>query len=230
MPDSNQTPTPERFAVLATDVVLFTIRDGELLVRLMSVDRPPYFDHVPGLPGGLIDARETAEEAAQRHLEAKGRIESRKVHLEQLATFSALERDPRGRVVAVAYMALVPWEDLSPSEQSSDEAVWWQETKSKRKLAYDHGEILAVATKRLASRVTYTTLIGKLLGKEFTLTELEHAYESVLGTDLDKRNFRKKILKLNILKEAAGKRTGGSFRPAQLYTFASSKVLDIEVL
>ncbi len=221
---------PERFAVLATDVVLFTINDNTLLVRLMAVNRPPYFEGTPGLPGGLIDPNETADEAAHRHIEAKGMVSHKKMYLEQLYTFSAIKRDPRGRVVAVGYLAVVPWEKLSPEEQGGSEAVWWEPVKSAKGLAYDHTDVLKVATERLASRITYTTLIGKILGKEFTLTELEHAYESILRTELDKRNFRKKILKLKIIKEASGKREGGSFRPAQLYTFASDKVLDIEVL
>jgi 8-oxo-dGTP diphosphatase len=222
--------TPERFAVLATDVVLFTIHENQLLVRLMSVHRPPYYDGTAGLPGGLIDARETAEEAARRHVEAKGKVSQKHIHLEQLYTFSGLERDPRGRVVAVAYIAAIPWEQLTAEEQANTDAVWWEPVREARNLAYDHDDILKVATERLASRITYTTLMGKLMGKEFTLTELEQAYESVLRTELDKRNFRKKILKLGIVKKTDEKRKGGSFRPAQLYTFSSNKVYDIEVL
>lgn len=230
MKETPQSASPERFAVLATDVVLFTICEGRLLVRLMAVNRPPYFDGTPGLPGGLIDATETAEEAARRHLEVKGGITCKDVYLEQLYTFSALDRDPRGRVVAVAYLAIVPWASLSQSEQQDGDTVWWHPIETAKKLSYDHDEVLKTAVARLASRIRYTTLMSKIITAEFTLTELEHAYESILHADLDKRNFRKKILKLNILKEAPGKRTGGSFRPAQLYTFASDDVVNIEVL
>jgi len=97
-------------------------------------------------------------------------------------------------------------------------------------LAYDHDEILAKAVSRLRARTHYTTLISKIMPKEFTLTELEHAYETILKRDIDKRNFRKKILKLGIIAASKGKRTGGRSRPAQLYHFTSQKVDTIEVL
>jgi 8-oxo-dGTP diphosphatase len=227
-----KSPSPQhlRFAVLATDVTLFTVRDGELLVRLVQVDRPPHFPNSQGLPGGLIDPKETAEDAALRHLKTKAGIAVNKVYIEQLYTFSAINRDPRNRVVAVAYLALVPWDELSTSEQMDTADAWWSTPSEARKLAYDHEEVLSVALARLRSRATYTTLISKLMPSEFTLTDLEHTYESILKKDIDKRNFRKKILKLNVLTELPRKRAGGKFRPAQLYKFASEKVKDIEVL
>lgn len=217
------------FAVLAADTVLFTLHDRKLMVRLMRVHRPPYFIDKLGLPGGLLDPKETAEEAALRHLEVKAAIAKDKVYAEQLYTFSRLNRDPRGRVVAVAYLALVPWEALTPIERGGEDSKWTT-LASARNLAYDHNEILAIALARLRSRLTYTTLIQKLMPSEFTLTELEEAYESVLGEGIDKRNFRKKIAKLELLSELPHKREGGKHRPARLYKFKSQKVLEIEVL
>lgn len=227
-----KTLAPEhlRFAVLATDTALFTIRKGILCVRLTRVERPPHFVHAKGLPGGLINPSETAEETASRQLLEKARIKPAKVYTEQLYTFSAIDRDPRGRVVAVAYLALVPWEELSAEEQHDTEEAWWAPVTEAKRLAYDHDEMLALARARLASRATYSTLVAKIMPSEFTLTELEHAYECVTGKDLDKRNFRKKLLKLKILKALPRKRTGGRFRPAQLYAFASKKVAAIEIL
>lgn len=219
-----------RFAVLATDTALFTVRDGQLLVRLVRVDRAPHFKNAKGLPGGLIHAHEVAEEAAQRLITEKAAIDPDKIYLEQLYTFSEVERDPRGRVVAVAHLALVPWESLSPHEQDGDDEAWWATLSEAKALAYDHDAILSVALHRLRSRVTYTTLMQKLLPREFTLTELERAYESVLKTDLDKRNFRKKIMKVGVLTPLPRKRADGPHRPAQLYKFASSKVEHIEIL
>lgn len=219
-----------KFAVIASDVALFTIRDKRLFVRLIRVDRPPHFVKKKGLPGGLIHPDETAEQTARRLIETKAAISPDKVHLEQLYTFSSIDRDPRGRVVAVAYLALVPWERLSATEQSDTRDAWWTPAGSANHLAYDHDKMLAVAIERLRSRITYTTLIGKLMPKEFTLTELEQAYECIIHTDLDKRNFRKKILKLNFLTALPHKRSGGAFRPAQLYRFSSDKVKEIEVL
>ena len=219
-----------RFAILAVDVALFSIRDNRLLVRLTKVHRPPHFTNTRGLPGGLISPLETAEEAVRRILETKGGIAADKTHIEQLYTFSTIERDPRGRVVAVAYLALVPWERLSSSERADTTETWWSPVEEARKLAYDHDEVLTVAIQRLRSRITYTTLIGKLLPKEFTLTELEHTYESILHTALDKRNFRKKIARLDFITALPHKRKNGAFRPAQLYRMSSEKVREVEVL
>ncbi|QQR82708.1 NUDIX hydrolase [Candidatus Campbellbacteria bacterium] len=219
-----------KFAILASDTAIFTVRDGELLVRLVNVDRPPHFKNIPGLPGGLLTPKETADEAALRHIEEKAHIKASKLYIEQLYTFSAVHRDPRGRVVAVAHTALIPWENLSATEQMDTNGAQWVSVSSAHKLAYDHDEVLTVAVNRLRSRSTYTTIVSKLMPAEFTLSELEKTYESILKTQFDKRNFRKKILKLKILKELPHKRTGVAFRPAALYTFASPKVKEIEIL
>lgn len=223
-------PSHLRFAVLATDVALFTIHEGELLVRVMNVHRAPQFVNIPGLPGSIIHPHETAEEAARRVITERGGIDPKKIHLEQLYTFSDIDRDPRGRVVAVAYIGLVASELLTENEwQTTNDHYWLPVTKAK-KLAYDHNTVLAMALARLRARLHYTTLISKLMPKMFSLTELECAFECVTGTSLDKRNFRKKVLKVGILEETGEKRTAGAFRPAALYRFTSSKVRDIEVL
>lgn len=219
-----------KFAVLAADVALFTLRDGELYVRLIAVDRPPHFVNMKGLPGGLLQPDETALEAAERQVRHKAFVDPKKVHLEQLYTFSRVDRDKRGRVVAVGYYGLVPWEALNEAERTDSREAFWQRVASTKKLAYDHDEILAMALQRLRSRVRYTTLIGKLMPKEFTLTELEKAYETVTDKELDKRNFRKKILKLGILSPLPHKKSGGRFRPAQLYKLSKHTVDEIEVL
>lgn len=221
---------PLHFAVIAADAVLFTLRDSKLLVRLTKINRPPYFPSSRGFPGGLIHPKETAEEATRRIIESKAGIPADKLYVEQLYTFSAIGRDPRGRVVAVAYLTLVPWEKLSISEREDTEEAWWSPVSRATKMAYDHNEILSVALGRLRSRITYTTLIEKLMPEEFTITELEHCYEGILKADLDKRNFRKKILKLGIITPIPKKKSGGRSRPAQLYRFASKKVTEIEVL
>lgn len=218
-----------RFAVLAVDVALMTVRDDRLLIRLAPVHRPPHFPNSKGLPGGLIDPKETAEEAALRIVKAKGRVESA-VYMEQLYTFSELNRDPRGRVVAVGYIALIPWDELSTSERDDTDDAWWIPIEEARGLAYDHDLIRKTAHSRLRARATYTTIVGKLMPTEFTLTDLERVYESILKTDLDKRNFRKKILKIQVLTALNRKRTGGAFRPAELYRFTSPSVKEIEIL
>jgi 8-oxo-dGTP diphosphatase len=224
------TDGPIKFAVLAADTVIFTIRGGELFVRLIRVDRPPFFVQAKGFPGGLLHPKEDARKASERHVEERAGIAGRKLYTEQLYTFDRVDRDPRGRVVAVAFIAFVPWEKLSESERKDTHDAWWSPVRKVKNLAYDHDEVFAKAVERLRSRIAYTTLLHKLLPKEFTLTELENAYSRILGKNLDKRNFRKKILKLKIVTPVTGKRTGGKFRPAQLYRYASDEVKEIQVL
>lgn len=223
-------PEHLRFAVLATDVVLFTIRAGQLLVRLAPVHRIPHFPNSRAMPGGLIHPTETARTAALRILKEKGHVDPKNLYIEQLYTFSDIDRDPRGRVVSVAYLGLVSWDNLTETEKADSEHSFWTPVTLAKKLAYDHDAILKLAIERLQSRVTYTTLLSKLVPKEFTLTELEQAFESIIKTDLDKRNFRKKILKLGILADLKKKRMGGRARPAALYKFKSDKVAPIEVI
>ena len=222
-------PEHLRFAVLASDTVLFTIHNNELLVRVVSVNRPPNYKEYVGFTGGLLKPDETAEQSAIRLIKEKGGIDSKKIYFEQLFTFSEIERDPRGRVVAVAYLALVPWEKLSIDEQGNTPFSWWIPVTHKPKFAYDHKDMLQIALRRLRSRITYTTLISKLLPAEFTLTELEKAYASILSANLDKRNFRKKILSLKIITPLRRKKRSGAFRPAQLYTFKDKNVKEIEI-
>ena len=221
---------PLKFAILAADTVLFVIKDNMLFVRLNRIDRAPYFVNIKGLPGGLLGVDETAPLAALRHLKTKTDISTASLYVEQLYTFSAVDRDPRGRVVAVAYLALVPWESLSPGEQEGNEESVWIPVSDVPKLAYDHNEVLDMAITRLRSRITYTSLIAKLLPREFTLTELEEAYECILGKDIDKRNFRKKIEKLDLLLPLSRFRAGTRSRPARLYKFRSKEVKEIEIL
>ncbi len=222
--------TPTRFAVLAADVVILTLRENELLVRLVRVDRPPFFDGVPGLPGGLIQSDETAEATARRLIQEKGGIAPGHVYVEQLATFSEVDRDPRNRVVAVAYTAYVPWEKLSTSERASTEQCWWGDVRQLKKLAYDHTDMLRTAIDRTRARIGYTTLISKILPTEFTLTQLEQAFETILGRELDKRNFRKKFDKLSLLEDTGHKTSGDRWRPARLYRFKAKTVEQIEIL
>lgn len=218
------------FAVLATDTAVFTLRNDEIFVRVIRVQRPPYFPDNRGLPGGLIHPQESAEEAVRRELKEKAGLDPTHLHIEQLATFSEVDRDPRGRVVAVAYLALVPWNALTPNEQKDSSEVQWVRVANAKNLAYDHDKILKVSLARLQSKITYTTVIQKMMPEAFTLSDLEQAYAHILKTRFDKRNFRKKILKLKILKPLKDKRMGGAFRPAQLYSFSSTHIEEISMV
>jgi 8-oxo-dGTP diphosphatase len=217
------------FAVLAVDTVLFTFRDGRLYVRVMPVHLPPHFNHLVGLPGGLIRPDETAEQTAVRLLRDKAHISADHIYLEQLYTFSDVKRDPRGRVVAVAYMGVGSWTRFSKEEQKDTEQVRWVPVEHLPKLAYDHKDIISVGVERLRVQIASTTLISMLMPSEFTLTELEQAYETLLDREVDKRNFRKKIMKLGVLKKSAHQRRGQRSRPAQLYSFSTQKVEPIDV-
>jgi len=207
-----------RFAVIAIDVVLFTVMDNALKVLLMHVHRPPFFIHRLGVPGGLIDPKETADEAAYRHLAEKGGFND--VALEQLGTFSAIDRDPRGRVVSVAYMGLVP---QGKSMLPDDRDVCFQSVDNLPPLAYDHNRIVASAVEHLRTKIAYTTVVASVLPRIFSFGDLQHIYEIILGHPLDKRNLRKKIMTLGMLKKVGKKRSGAAHRPAELYTFVKQK-------
>ena len=220
-----------RFTIVATDVVLWTITDSRLLVRLIPVNIPGFIKDKNGLPGGLVKPEENTDQSVKRILAAKAKISTSKVYLEQLYTFSGINRDPRGRVVAVAYTGIVPWDQLTSSErESAPGEVWWNDAAKLPAMAYDHKEIISQAIVRLRTRVAYTNIIAHFLPKEFTLTDLQEAYELILGKALDKRNFRKKILLLGILKALSKERRGGKFRPAKLYSFKTLETKDIEIL
>ena len=155
--------------------------------------------------------------AARRILKTQTGVED--VFLEQLATFDDPKRDVLGRVISVAYIALVPAEQvqLKTTERYAD--VGWHRMKSLPKLAYDHKIIAQVALVRLRSKLEYTNIAWSLLPSEFTLTELQNIYEVILDEKMDKRNFRKKILSLRLLVSARKKRKGTSHRPAELFHF-----------
>ena len=219
-----------KFAVLAVDVVIFTVREGKLLMRLSKVHRPPFFDNIPGFPGGLIQPTETAEDAVRRIIQDRALISPAHTYIEQFYTFSQVDRDPRGRVVSVGYIALVPWEKLSKEEQSDSEDLWWSDKRHIKELAYDHVFVLEKALAYVHTRLKSTTIISKLLPDQFTLTMMENMLEIVLEEKMDKRNFRKKIAKIKILHTLKEKTTGMKHRPAQLYKFKSEKVLEASLL
>jgi 8-oxo-dGTP diphosphatase len=214
-----------RFAVLAIDVALFAVMDRRLCVLLIPVDRPPHFLNRRGLPGGLIAPEETAEQAVARHLRDKAEVSG--VYVEQLATFSAVDRDPRGRVVSVAYLGLMPAEQAAAVPLARGQR--WMPVEQAKHLAYDHDEILAAACERLSARLGYSTIARHLLPREFTLTELQQTYETVLGRPFDKRNFRKKLLEAGIVRATGRMRTGQPSRPAELHRFAGAGVRVIEL-
>jgi len=205
-----------KYAAVATDVVIFTVVRGELKVLLIKMKKKPYTNKW-ALPGGLVHAEESVDDAAKRILEEKTGVS--KVYLKQLAAFGRVGRDPFGRVVSVAYFALVSSDKLKlkTTEEYSD--VAWFDVKKVTDLAYDHDEILRTAVSQLKGELMYSKISAGLLPTEFTLTDLQHLYEVILNRNIDKRNFRKKIQQSGLIKAVGKQRKGTASRPAALFKF-----------
>ncbi|MCB1224613.1 MAG: NUDIX domain-containing protein, partial [Verrucomicrobiales bacterium] len=193
--------------------------DGdELQVLLIRRGLEP-FKNKWALPGGFVRVEETLDEAARRELEEETGL--REVFLEQLQTFGAVKRDPRERVVSVAYFALVKPSAVTGATDAA-EAKWFS-TSGVPALAFDHAEILATALDRLRGKLRYQPIGFELLPPKFTLTQLQRLYEAVLGEELDKRNFRKKVLSHDLLVPLKETHRDGPHRPAQLHRFDPAK-------
>ena len=206
--------------LLTVDIVLFTVSQNSLRVLLIQRKNPPY-DHMWAIPGGFIHVGETLEAAAARRLKEETSVEN--IYLEQLGAFGAPERDPRARVLTVAYSALVSSEKLKLEAQANAEDVGWFPIHELPHLAFDHREIVDFALQKLKHQLETSTVAFQLLPNKFTLTELQRVYELILGKQLDKRNFRKKILSSGILEDTGETKMDGYHRPAQLYAFAAQQ-------
>ncbi len=218
-------PEQFRFAAMAVDAVVFGFVDGELCALVSPVNRPPHYVNIHGFLGGLVDAKENAEEACVRVLKEKGNLA--KVYIEQLYTFSDVNRDKRNRVVSVAHLGLVRPDD---AQSYTHKEALFIPVKDLGTLAYDHDEMLRVALHRLQGKLAYSTIAQFLLPRRFTLTELQEVYEKILKKDFDKRNFRKKILSLNVVKDTGSVQEGVQNRPPALYEFTSQKLKELPLL
>ena len=207
-------------AALTVDCVVFGFDEGELKVLLIERALEPFKGRW-ALPGGFVRVDETLDGAARRELEEEAGLKN--VFLEQLYTFSALERDPRERVVSVAYYALVKLADFSTKASTDAADARWFPISNVPKLAFDHANILATALTRLKGKVRYQPIGFELLPPKFTLSQLQHLYEAVMETELDKRNFRKKVLSFGLLAPLKETRMSGPHRPAQLFRFDANR-------
>ncbi|MHC4606641.1 MAG: NUDIX hydrolase [Planctomycetota bacterium] len=210
---------------VTVDLILFTILGGALKVLLIRRANPPFRGRW-ALPGGFVDMDENLETAARRELLEEAGVKD--VYLEQLYTFGEPKRDPRARVITVAYFALVNSERLRPRAASDAAAVGWHPVFRLPKLAFDHREIIRTALQRVRAKMEYSTVGFQLMPKRFTLTELQRVYEIILRKKLDKRNFRKKVLSLGLLKPERVRRKEGAHRPARLYSFRRNKMMILE--
>jgi 8-oxo-dGTP diphosphatase len=214
-----------RCAIVAVDTVIFTIKNSELCVLLIKVNHG-YFKDWWAIPGGIVDANETLYDTAMSRLEEKTGLKD--VYLEQLYSFGDLERDPRRRIVTVSYFALVNGEQAQLNKTDSFAAIEWVPIGKIEKLAYDHNEIINYALLRLRYKMEYTNVVYGLMPERFTLSDLQKVYEIILGKKLDKRNFRRKILSLDLIKEA-GVEIGVAHRPSKLYSFTDKKMKIIQI-
>jgi 8-oxo-dGTP diphosphatase len=201
--------------LVTVDVVLLTIRDRRLHVLLIKRRAKP-FEGRHALPGGFVQGDESLDNAAIRELREETGVD--RVYLEQLYTFGDPKRDPRGRVITVAYYALVPHSQALHAGTDALDAAWFPVIELPP-LAFDHRQIVEYAHQRIRNKLDYTNVGFELLPGKFTLSELQAVHEAVLSEDLDKRNFRRKIILKGIVKPTKEwQRTGR--KPAQLYRFS----------
>lgn len=205
--------TPASFNV-ATDIVVFTIRADTLNVLLIERAGQP-FKGSWALPGGFLNNDEGLDQCAARELAEETGVGD--VYLEQLGSFGDPGRDPRGGVVSVAYFALVPADEHALYAASDAASARWFAFDDLPELAFDHAVILHAAHARLKAKLDYSTIAFCLLPAEFTLSNLQTVYEIIKAETLDKRNFRKWVLALDVLQETGEKRVEGAHRPAMLY-------------
>ena len=198
---------------VAVDVVLFSIKNNCLMICLTKREEDPYFGKC-ALPGRFVRYDEKIEDTAKNALKLKAGIDPEKVFLEQLYTFGQnLKRDTRIRTITIVYYGLVRASDIENSK------LEWHSVYDLPSIAFDHKDIIEYSITRLRSKITESDFAFQLMPKEFTLTELQKAYEIILNKDLDKRNFRKKLFELNILKDINKIKSDGAHRPAKLYSF-----------
>ena len=210
---------------MAVDVAVLSLEGDCLSVLLVKLKRAP-FEGRWGLPGGLIGADETVEDAASRELREKTGLGA-DVVLEQVRTFSAPGRDPNGRCVSVGFLALVPVEAARLSATGKYAGVGFFPADELPPLGYDHAEIAGAAVARLRALAEYTNVAWSLLPREFTLGALQRAHEAILGRALDARNFRKRVLESDMVAATGATQRGEAHRPARLYRFRHRKTVMI---
>jgi len=204
---------------LTVDIVIFTIEQGALKVLLVKRGIEPFAGQY-AIPGGFVLENESLDQAAMRELREETGVAE--VYLEQLYSFGDPKRDPRGRVVTIAYYALISAEHSQLRAGSDAAAAAWFAVDAVPDLAFDHPKILEYAVERLRNKLEYTTVGFQLLPEKFSLSELQEVYEAILGKKLDKRNFRRKLALLKILKPTSEYRRDGR-KPARLYRFVAAK-------
>jgi 8-oxo-dGTP diphosphatase len=212
VPHTYEYPRPS----VTVDCVVFGLDEGDLKVLLIERGEPP-FRGKWALPGGFVRMDESLDQAARRELKEETGLSD--VFLEQLYTYGQVTRDPRGRVISVAYYALVNLSGRALHASTDASSAAWFAVSDMPSVAFDHADILARALLRLKGKVRYEPIGFELLPAKFTLSQLQRLYETVLERELDKRNFRKKILSMGILVETDEIQQDVAHRAARLYRF-----------
>lgn len=206
---------------VTVDLAIFTVIQNKLKAMLIKRADAPFRDSW-AMPGGFLMRGESLEQAAHRVLNEKTGVKN--VYMEQLYTFGDPRRDPRTRVITVAYFALIPWENLNQPESKKIAGLTWSSVDQLPKLAFDHRKILNYAVKRLRAKASYSNIVYGLMPGHFRLSELQTMYEIIIDDKLDKRNFRKRMLATGLLQETGKKDLSGAHRPARLYQFKKMEI------
>lgn len=217
---------PKFESVFTIDCVIFAFDAGGLKVLLIERNEEPYKDWY-ALPGYFVKSDEGIEEAAGRILYELTGLKD--IFMEQLYIFGDVDRHPQGRVITVAYYAMIRLrghQELKPVSSYAKKAFWYPVTNLP-KLAFDHSNIFEKSVQEIRRKILHFPIAFELLPEKFTLTQLQQLYEAVLDKKLDKRNFRKKMLNYGILKELDEKQQGVSYRAARLYKFDKRKYAKI---
>ena len=210
---------------ISVDAVVFGYEEGNISILLIQRKYQP-FKGKWAIPGGFVGVDESLEEAVERELQEETGITIN--YLEQLYTFGKPNRDPRGRVISVAYFGLVRPNTFKIYASTDAAQVQWFQINELPELSFDHKEILTTAIERLQGKITYQPIGFELLDKKFPFSDLEKLYTTLLGRPIDRRNFRKKIIGLNILDELDEKVSKGSGRPANLFQFNQKRYFQLK--
>jgi len=217
---------PKFESALSIDCVIFGFEAGELKILLIERNAEPFKDWW-ALPGYLVQQDESIDEAAERILHELTGL--RDLHMEQFHTFGDVDRHPQGRVITVAYYALIRINGQKELRPLTDYArkAFWHSVSDLPKLGFDHSTIFNTGFNKIRRRLGYQPIAFELLPEKFTLTQLQQLYEAILNKKLDKRNFRKKMLSYGFLKELDEKQKNVSYRAAKLYKFDRRKYAKI---
>lgn len=210
---------------LTVDAVVFGYEEGKITVLLIKRKYEP-FKNKWAIPGGFIKDDESLEQAVERELFEETGVKIN--YLEQLYTFGKPERDPRGRIVSIAYFGLVRPDAFKLFASTDAEDAQWFAIDELPELSFDHKTILEMAIERLQGKITYEPIGFELLDQKFPFSDLEKLYSTLLGRKVDRRNFRKKILGLNVLDELEEKVSKGSGRPANLFQFNPKRYFQLK--